>query len=811
MFPPPPEIRLWITSFFSSDNYAIIPAVAKKKKRVKRSKSAPSPKKKRSLLTEICGVILVFAALFLMISLFSYDPSDPSWASGTYSATSVDAEAASGIHNYGGRVGAACAETLLQLIGFTSFLLPLAFLYLAMQSFRPVEKRRLPLNVLGVGFSFFILCPLFWLLLKDIAWREAAIRSGGAIGRMLGTLMVGYFNHTGSVLILFGLLFLLLAFSTHFSLSKVFQMFSRFFGFAFKEVRIKITHYQKEKKREKMRRSVMEKYSRTKPDAQKPKKEKPEKPEKTDKPEKKVKAEKKAKKSKRQEPIIHEPPAPAQNEEYLFPEMAQEGDYQFPPLNLLDVGKAAEKIDKNELYEKKHAIEEKLNEFKVEGEVREYHPGPILTTYEYYPRPGIKVSQVANLSEDLSLALGAESVRIQRIPGKSSLGMEIPNNVREVIKIRDVIQSEKFRKSRSKLTIALGKTIHGEDYVTDLSNMPHMLIAGATGSGKSVALNTLIASILYKATPDEVKLILIDPKRLEFSLYDGVPHLICPVVKDPRKAQAVLMDAIRKMEARYHKLGHLKVKNIEQYNQQVRRIMKEQKANLSEAEQIQLKPLPYIVIIIDELAELMMESAREVEYCIARLAQLARAVGIHLVLATQRPSTDVITGTIKNNFPSRIAFRVPSRIDSRVIIDTIGAEKLLGKGDMLFMPPNYPRILRLHCSFISLPEVTRLINFVKEQAKPDYDENIIQVLKDPAAVVQEKDDEKDALFENAAELILMTGQASASYLQRKLKLGYARAARIIDQLEQEGIVGPSEGSKPREILMDEATYRKKFL
>ena len=271
------------------------------------------------------------------------------------------------------------------------------------------------------------------------------------------------------------------------------------------------------------------------------------------------------------------------------------------------------------------------------------------------------------------------------------------------------------------------------------------------------------------------------------------------------------MDAIRKMEARYHKLGHLKVKNIEQYNQQVRRIMKEQKSKLSEEEQIQLKPLPYIVIIIDELAELMMESAREVEYCIARLAQLARAVGIHLVLATQRPSTDVITGTIKNNFPSRIAFRVPSRIDSRVIIDTIGAEKLLGKGDMLFMPPNYPRILRLHCSFISLPEVTRLINFVKEQANPDYDENIIQVLKDPAAVVQEKDDEKDALFENAAELILMTGQASASYLQRKLKLGYARAARIIDQLEQEGIVGPSEGSKPREILMDEATYRKKFL
>ncbi|MBA7645976.1 DNA translocase SpoIIIE [subsurface metagenome] len=340
--------------------------------------------------------------------------------------------------------------------------------------------------------------------------------------------------------------------------------------------------------------------------------------------------------------------------------------------------------------------------------------------------------------------------------------------------------------------------------------MPHLLIAGATGTGKSVALNCLIASILYKATPEEVKLILIDPKRLEFSIYEGIPHLICPVVKDPRKAEAILLDAITKMEERYHKLGLLRVRKIEQYNQKVKRILKEQKGKLSEEEKEKLKPIPYLVIIIDELSELMMIGAQGVEYCIARLAQLARAVGIHLVMATQRPSIDVITGTIKNNFSCRIGFRVPSKVDSRIIIDTSGAEKLLGMGDMLFMPPNFPRILRLHCSHISLPEITRLVKFVKEQGTPSYDTKIIRVLKSPASKFEEEFGEKDVLFEKAVELILLTGQASSSYLQRKFKLGYARAARIIDQMEQEGIVGPSEGSKPREILIDPETYLKQM-
>lgn len=508
-------------------------------------------------------------------------------------------------------------------------------------------------------------------------------------------------------------------------------------------------------------------------------------------------------------PVPPAPPAPARPEPYLFPDMGKKGDYAFPALSLLDQSAPAEQIDKDELYDKKTRIEEKLKEFKVEGEVREYHPGPVITTYEFYPFPGIKVSQVANLSEDLSLALGAESVRIQRIPGKSSLGVEIPNNKRETIRIRDIFQSEKFRNSPSKLTIALGKTVHGETYVTDLAVMPHLLIAGATGTGKSVALNALIASILYKATPDEVKIILIDPKRIEFTLYDGIPHLISPVINDPKKAGMILMDAIKRMEERYQMLLSFKVRNIEQYNQMVRQLLAEKKGKLTDEEREKLKPLPYLVIIIDELAELMMVGSQEVEFCIARLAQLARAVGIHLVMATQRPSIDVITGTIKNNFSSRIAFRVPSKIDSRIIIDTGGAEKLLGLGDMLFMPPNYPRLLRLHSAYISAPEVNRLVKFVKGQRAPVYDEKIVRVIKGAADEGWDGDGEKDELYDKAVELVLLTGQASASYLQRKMKLGYARAARIIDQMEQEGILGPSEGSKPREILVDPAAYLKK--
>jgi len=741
-------------------------------------------RKRRISSSEILGVLLILLSVFLFISLISYDSQDPSWAAVSSSNQEV--------HNYAGRVGASLSETLFQIFGLVSFVFVLALFYLGIQAFLPEENKGFFLKTSAVCFLVLILCALTFILFNSISWRGTKIPAGGFTGALLSSILTRFFNHTGSIIVLIGLLILFIIFSTRLSIGKILSFISRFFSFAFKNVRIRIVQYRKEKHREKMRRNVIEKYSANKHEDKK----------KQRKIIRKIEIKK--------EPFLQEPFKPPARENYLFPEIERKGDYNFPPFNLLDPGKAAEKIDNNELYQKKQAIEEKLLEFKVKGEVKEYHPGPILTTYEFYPHPGVKVSQVASLSEDLSLHLGVESIRIQRIPGKSSLGVEVPNNKREIIKIRDIIQSEKFQDSPSKLTFAMGKTIHGEIYVTDLSIMPHLLIAGATGSGKSVALNALIASILYKATPDEVKLILIDPKRLEFSLYDGIPHLLCPVVKEPKKVEAVLLNSIKNMEERYHKLGFLKVKNIEQYNQQVKRIRNERKGNLTEEEKENLKPLPYLVIIIDELSELMMIGAKEVEYSIARLAQLARAVGIHLVLATQRPSTDVITGTIKNNFASRIAFHVPSKIDSRVIIDTVGAEKLLSNGDMLFMPPNYPRLLRLHCSFISLAESTRVINFIKQQKKPTYDKNILKVLKSPIGHFEEREDEKDPLFYKAVELILLTGQASASYLQRKLKLGYARASRIIDQMEEEGIVGHSEGSKPREILVDPESYLRKI-
>ncbi len=767
----------------------------KKNKTALPLSSARFRRKKGVRSSDIIGIILVFLAVFFFISLISYDSSDPSWTNTGWAEAQPSGQR---VHNAIGKAGAYLSDALLQLFGFTSFLLCAALFYMGIQCFISVEERNLLLKTGGSLFLVLVFSALLALLLREVFWRGTELQAGGLIGDLISSVMVRFFSRIGTLLILIVLLVLFFFLATKISMSAVLHFFSSLSQYVFKEVRIKVIHYQKSKFRERMRKKVIEKYSP--PESKEPKKFLL----------KKRRKEKKKKPEIEPESAATQPPSPPMQEKFLFPEMEKKTDYNYPPFTLLDPGTEAEKIDKEELYEKKLRIEEKLAEFRVEGEVREYHPGPVVTTYEFYPHPGIKISQVASLSEDLSMALGAESARVQRMPGKSSLGVEIPNNKREIIKLRDILESEQFTGSPSKLTFGLGKTIHGDIYLTDLAVMPHLLIAGATGTGKSVALNSLIAGILYKAKPEDVKLILIDPKRLEFTLWDGIPHLLCPVVKDPKKAGAILMDTVKMMEERYQKLGLLRVRNIEQYNHQVRRMQKEKKGKLAEEEGEKLQILPYLVIIIDELAELMMIGAQDVEYCIARLAQLARAVGIHLVMATQRPSIDVITGTIKNNFSSRIAFRVPTKVDSRIIIDASGAEKLLGLGDMLFMPPNYPRLIRLHGSHISIPEITRLVKFVKEQGSPEFDDKIIKTLKSRTGHEWEEIGEKDELYNKALELVLLTGQASASYLQRKLKLGYARAARIIDQMEQEGIVGPSEGSKPREFLVDPQTYLEKM-
>jgi S-DNA-T family DNA segregation ATPase FtsK/SpoIIIE len=406
----------------------------------------------------------------------------------------------------------------------------------------------------------------------------------------------------------------------------------------------------------------------------------------------------------------------------------------------------------------------------------------------------VKINKVANLSDDLALALRAISIRIVApIPGKAAIGIEVPNAVREMVKFKEVVASTAFEKSKSRLTICLGKDIVGNPVAAELDKMPHLLIAGATGAGKSVALNGMICSLLYKARPDEVKLIMVDPKRIELSNYDGIPHLITPVVTDAKKATNALYWAVREMERRYERLSERRARNIKQYNQKIE--MEKPPTAGGDAEK-----LPYIVIIIDELADLMMLASRDVEVALTRLAQMARAAGIHLFLATQRPSVDVLTGIIKANFPTRLTFQVSSKTDSRTIIDANGAENLLGSGDMLFLPPGTGKLQRIHGAFISEGELTRIVDFLKQQEKPEYDREVTeaQVAESPNG---DGEDDYDERYDEAVELVVRTRQASISMVQRHLRIGYNRAARIIEKMEREGVVGPSDGVKPREVLV----------
>jgi S-DNA-T family DNA segregation ATPase FtsK/SpoIIIE len=471
-------------------------------------------------------------------------------------------------------------------------------------------------------------------------------------------------------------------------------------------------------------------------------------------------------------------------------------DYSMPPLEFLNEAPPHSEQADNELLGLATRLAEKCKEFNVTGQIKHICPGPVVTTYEFKPDPGVKYSRVVSLVDDLCLALKAESIRIDRMPGKPHVGIEVPNPRRETIFLREVIESRAFRESPSKLTIALGKTIDGLNYVADLAKMPHLLIAGTTGAGKSVGVNALIVSILYRSRPDEVKFILIDPKRLELGLYEDIPHLAAPIITDPKLASRSLKWAVTEMERRYRDLAGWGVRNIDGYNSEImRRNLVKEYDEKGEPH----KTLPYIVIIIDELADLMMTSGREVEESITRLAQMARAVGIHLVLATQRPSVDVITGLIKANFPSRISFRVSSKVDSRTIIDTNGAEHLLGRGDMLFLPPGTSRLIRVHGAYIDETEINRIVNHAKAQGQPEYNETITQS-EEEALGLEEGNGEHDELFEEALRICVEMKRASTSVLQRRLRIGYGRAAAILDIMEREGLIGQADGSRPRPVL-----------
>jgi S-DNA-T family DNA segregation ATPase FtsK/SpoIIIE len=476
-----------------------------------------------------------------------------------------------------------------------------------------------------------------------------------------------------------------------------------------------------------------------------------------------------------------------------------------PPVNLLQMTDGKSAMDEAELVRQGESIRSRCAEFGVDGSVEAISPGPVITVFEFQPAPGVKVSQIVNLQDDLALALRAESVRIDRMPGRSTLGIEVPNKNRAVIRLGSLLADERFKKSPSVLTMALGTDINGEPYYADLATMPHLLVAGATGAGKSVGLQSMITSILYKATRDEVQFIFIDPKRIELGVYADIPHLKCEVVVDPKKAANALRWAVAEMERRYRLLAEVHVRSIAYYNRAIKDPQVRERLSLNDGESpftaADLKPLPYYVVVIDELADLMMVSSTDVETSIARLAQMARAVGIHLIVATQRPSVDVLTGTIKANFPCRISFATASRHDSRTILDQVGSEKLLGKGDMLMMPPGSSRIMRLHGAYISEQETAGLIRWLKKQGKPELDPDVLREAEGGEGGSGDPSDQDDDLYAEAAQLVVTERQASASFLQRRMRVGFSRAARLIDMMERDGLLGPPQGSKPREVLV----------
>jgi len=472
--------------------------------------------------------------------------------------------------------------------------------------------------------------------------------------------------------------------------------------------------------------------------------------------------------------------------------------FKLPPSTLLNTGEGPQTIREEELREEAKVLVEKCAEFDVRGQVVQINPGPMVTTYEFKPEAGVKYSRVTGLADDLCLAMRAESILIERMAGKSTVGIQVPNHERETIHLRDVIESETFAKAKSRLTLAMGKDINGRIVTADLASMPHVLIAGSTGSGKSVAINAMIMSLLYRTTPNQVRLILVDPKRVELGMYEGIPHLFTPIITEPKSAANALRNAVREMERRLKLLASRSVRNIDQYNKLFEGAM----PTLFDDGQ-QEEPLPYIVIIIDELADLMMLDRANVEESITRLAQMARAVGIHLVLATQRPSVDVITGLIKANVPTRISFRLATKVDSRTILDTNGAEALLGRGDMLFLPPGTSRLMRLHAPYVSEKETAAIVGFWKDQGTAEYVEGFLDSPKDERQNMEgasDDADEDDPMFDDAVRLVFEFGKASTSLLQRRLRIGYGRAAHLIDLMERDGLVGPADGSRPRELL-----------
>ena len=758
---------------------------------------------------EVFGVLLVLASLLAALALFSHDARDPNLFSIT-----AGGEAASP-NNWIGGFGASLSAALYAFVGLAAWGIPIALFILGWRMFRrrPVESPAT--KAAGIALLFLSVPTLLSLGLGRRTIFGEEMEAGGVVGRAVADAVRSRLGTTGTALAAAAVFLIAIPLSTQVSLAEVFSGLKVRFSGIWGRATVAWVRRRDKRTKERLKRLVVAKH------LEKARREPVTLSEVPFVGEEGLPSVREVpgaggfsiRKAVSPAPAGSPEPAPRPARREPQPRLPLPGidGYPYPEVSLLDKHESRSVVDRRVLVETGRTIEAKCREFGVEGEIVEYHPGPVVTTYEFRPSAGIKVNQVMNLSEDLALTLSAESIRIERLPGRASVGIEVPNpGGGEIISLRDVIESEKFKSSPSLLTLGLGKDIHGEPVVDDLRSMPHLLIAGTTGSGKSVGINALLTSILFKARPDQVKLILIDPKMVELEIYEHLPHLLTPIIIDPRKAANALKWAVGVMEDRFQTLSDVgEVRNAEQYNAAIqdRDVVKRVRAEHPEDPDFKLEPMPLIVIVIDELADLMMTAPKEVEEAIVRLAQKARAVGIHLVVATQRPSVDVLTGLIKANLPARIAFKVSSRIDSRVILDGNGAERLLGRGDMLFLAPRTSRLKRVHGAFVSVQETARLVKKLRQQGKPEYDE---AVTREQIDVAQRDDagDETDPLYDEAARLVVKEKMASISFLQRRMGVGFSRAGKLIDMMARDGLLGPQRGSKPREVLVSEDYFEE---
>jgi S-DNA-T family DNA segregation ATPase FtsK/SpoIIIE len=738
---------------------------------------------KGRLHREVWGVVLCLTALLVILSLITYDVGDRSFNTPSGAADT---------HNWGGFIGAYLADLLLQGFGFSAFLLPVFLCWLAYQILR-ADFRRIPFFKIAGAVLFIISVAAILSLVFD---SENAREAGGIVGGFLTeSALVPLFGRISATLMSLAGLLLAIMLLTQNSL---FDIMNRLLD-------------QLRALRKTLGPIVRSRLKELKESQEKRKGENTKKERRDYVPPPIVLKEEAA------EAPLKRPAKKtiAPQEQFKLPAMTD--GYKLPSPELLDPPDGEQfKIDKETLHANSLILQKKLADFGVEGEVVAVRPGPVITMYEFKPAPGVKVRRIVMLADDLAMALRAVSVRILApIPGESVVGIEIPNPRRETVFLRELVESPAYQSAESNITLALGKDISGAPFVADLARMPHLLVAGATGTGKSVSINAMILSILFKAAPYDVKFIMIDPKMLELTVYEDIPHLLVPVVTDPKKAAAALFWAMDEMDRRYRLMREKGARNIDNYNRTLDReaIHKKPVVELTDPEQpdgdaaafapagkeapLVHEKLPRIVIIVDELADLMMTVGRDIEEYITRLAQKARAAGIHLILATQRPSVDVITGLIKANFPARVSFQVTSRVDSRTILDSIGAEKLLGNGDLLYLPPGTARISRVHGAFVSDQEVRKVMTFLKQQAQPQYRPEVFEIKKEIESAVA--DEEYDEMYDQAVAIVTETQQASISMIQRRLRVGYNRAARMIEQMERDGVVGPADGAKPREV------------